>query len=203
MREREILCILPKMHLWTLKCSCDSFLLYNSWDQEGWSIVKCDRKTGKTAHLESGLQAAGFAWEMCCCGICAPAQPLPAVRLPLSGASCQASDAHEVFSSALSPGTSRDVEIPPSLTNKGKVGLSSLFAKPGRLQLKICACSHCSSHCTVTDRAGRDQWGAGTMSTTTICKEKISQCFGRACDWMQALDQSCLSTGLASSTEPS
>lgn len=63
MRETKILCILPKMHLWALKCSCDSFLLGNSWDQEGWCIVKCEGKTGKTAHLEFGEQAAGFGWE--------------------------------------------------------------------------------------------------------------------------------------------
>lgn len=102
----------------------------------------------------------------------------------------------------LSPGTSSDVDIPPSLTNKGKVVLPSSSVQPGRLQLKICACSYCSSHCTVTDKAGRDKWGAGTMSDSTICRE-ISQWFERACDWMQVLDQSCLSTGLASSTEPS
>lgn len=93
MRETKILCILPKMHLWMLKCSCDSFSLGNSWDQEGWCIVKCDGKTGKSAHLESGWQAAGFGWEkMCCCGICAHGTAPPAIQLPLSGASsCQAS----------------------------------------------------------------------------------------------------------------
>lgn len=103
----------------------------------------------------------------------------------------------------LSPGTSSDVDIPPSLAKKDKVMLSSLSVKPGRLQLKICACSHRSSRCTVIDREGRDKWGAGTMSATPICKEKNCQRFERACDWMQVLHQSCLSTGLASSTKPS
>lgn len=57
----------------------------------------------------------------------------------------------------LSPGTSSDVGIPPSLTNKGKVVLSSVSVKPGRLQLKICACSLGSPHWAVIDRAGRDK----------------------------------------------
>lgn len=79
----------------------------------------------------------------------------------------------------------------PSITNKGKVVLSSLSVKPGRLQLEICTCSCCSSHCTVIE-------GLGKRLSPPFAKR-----FERACNWMQALDQSCLSTGLASPTEPS
>lgn len=39
--------------------------------------------------------------------------------------------------------------------------------------------------------------------TPPFAKRRLASGLRRACDWMQVLDQSCLSTGLASSTEPS
>lgn len=100
----------------------------------------------------------------------------------------------------LSPGTGSNMDV-PSLTNKGKVVLS-LSLKPGRLHWRSVP-SHVVPLAALW-LTGQEEINQGLEQCLHhhLQREELPVVWEGL--WlMEVLDQSCLSTGLASSTEPS